>query len=104
MRSANKPTDSAYRTTRTVDDRKIATYAILTTDADELSAPIHSRMPLVVDPLAYDAWLWPESKPQDYRAVTEHPYSDGGLEVFPVSKAVNSPKNDSPELVTRIAL
>jgi putative SOS response-associated peptidase YedK len=44
-------------TNRKVDDEWISTYAILTTDANELSAPIHNRMPLVVDPLAHDAWL-----------------------------------------------
>jgi putative SOS response-associated peptidase YedK len=91
-------------TTHTVEDQKISTYAILTTDADELSAPIHNRMPLIVDPLLYDAWLWPDSDPQNYGAVIENPHADGGFEVFPVSKAVNSPKNNSPELVNRIAL
>lgn len=85
-------------TTRFVDDQKISTYAILTTDADKLSAPIHDRMPLVVNPLLYDAWLWPDSEPQDYGAVIENPHADGGFEVFPVSKGGNSPKNNSPEL------
>ena len=90
-------------TTRTVDGQKIATYAILTTAANDLSAPIHDRMPLIVDPLAYDAWLRPDSEPQDYEAVLEHP-DDGPLEVYPVSKAVNSQKNDSPECMRRIDL
>jgi putative SOS response-associated peptidase YedK len=94
----------AIWTNRKVEDEWVSTYAILTMDANELSAPIHDRMPLVVDPLAYDAWLWPESEPRDYSAVIRHPYGDDGFEVFPVSKAVNSPKNNSPELVNRVAL
>lgn len=87
---------------RKVDDEWISTYAILTTDANDLSASIHNRMPLVVDPLAYDAWLWPGSEPQDYRAVIEDIPPSDDFEVFPVSKAVNSPKNDSAELVEPI--
>lgn len=90
-------------TNRTVGDQWVSSYAILTTNANELSAPIHNRMPLVVDPLAYNAWLWPGSDPQDYRAVIAEIPSSYDFEVFPVSKAVNSPANDSPELVKRIS-
>jgi putative SOS response-associated peptidase YedK len=89
-------------TNRKVEEEWISTYAIITTDANALSAAIHDRMPLVVDPLAYDAWLWPGSDPQDYRAVIEDIPPSDDFEVYPVSKAVNSPKKDSPELVKRI--
>ena len=61
-------------------------------------------MPLIVHPLAYDAWLRPGSDPKDYRATIESQRDDAEYEVFPVSKAVNSPKNDSPELVKRVSL
>jgi putative SOS response-associated peptidase YedK len=57
-----------------------------------------------VHPLAYDAWLSPDAEPQDYRAVIENPGDDAEYEVFPVSKSVNSRKNDSPELVSRVSL
>ncbi len=66
--------------------------------------PIHNRMPLLVDPLAYDAWLWSGSDPQGYRAVIEDIPPSDDFEVYPVSTAVNSPRNDSPELVERIEL
>lgn len=88
-------------TTRKVDDETVSTYAILTTAADELAAPIHDRMPVIVHPLAYDAWLWPESEPQDYAAVLENP-DDSEFEAYPVSKLVNSPKNNAPELLEPI--
>jgi putative SOS response-associated peptidase YedK len=90
-------------TNRKIDDEWVSSYAIVTTDADELSAPVHDRMPLIVHPLAYDAWLSPDAEPQDYRAVIENPGDDAEYVVFPVSKAVNSPKNDSPELVNHVA-
>lgn len=61
-------------------------------------------MPLIVDPLTYNARLSPDADLKDCRVVIENPGDDAQYEVFPVSKAVNSPKNDSPELVNRVAL
>ena len=54
-----------------------------------LACPIHDRMPL-------------DSEPKDYQAVTENPFTDDAFEVYPVSKATNSPRNDSPGLAARI--
>jgi putative SOS response-associated peptidase YedK len=91
-------------TNRKVDDEWVSSYAIVTTDADELSAPIHDRMPLIVHPRRYDAWLSRDAEPQDYRSVIENPGDNAEYEVSPVSKSVNSPKNDSPELASRVSL
>src|SRR6185436_14809477 len=40
------------------------TCAIITTDANELGMPIHDRMPLILDPRDYEAWLDPKSDKQ----------------------------------------
>lgn len=44
-------------------DRKtgepLETYTILTTDANEVAAPIHERMPVIVPPRDYERWLAP---------------------------------------------
>ncbi len=90
-------------TERTVNDRPVSTFAVLTTAANELAATVHDRMPLILDPLAYDGWLSPASKTEDVAAVLHAPGNEG-LEAFPVSKAVNSPRNDAPELVRRIVV
>jgi putative SOS response-associated peptidase YedK len=91
-------------TNRKVEDEWMSTYAILTTDANELSAPIHDRTPLVMDPAHYDVWIARDAEQADISAIL-HRVPDGReFEVLPVSKAVNSPKNNSPELVNRVAL
>jgi putative SOS response-associated peptidase YedK len=82
----------------------MSTYAILTTDANELSAPIHDRMPLVMDPADYDAWIARDAEQADISAILHRVPEGGEFEVFPVSKAVNSPKSDSPDLVKPAAL
>ena len=37
----------------------LETYTILTTDANEITAPIHERMPVIVPPRDYERWLTP---------------------------------------------
>lgn len=75
--------------------------AILTTDASEVVAPIHDRMPLIVDRRDYGRWLAPE--PVQDEALAELVGATGAveLEAYEVSAAVNSPRNDGPELLER---
>ena len=41
------------------------TFAIITTDANELVAEIHDRMPLILAPTDYTRWLSDEPDPGD---------------------------------------
>lgn len=77
----------------------LQTYTIITTDANELMAPVHDRMPVILHPRDYDRWL--------DRAETERPPIDllrpfpaDEMENFEVSKDVGNVKNNSPELLT----
>jgi putative SOS response-associated peptidase YedK len=72
--------------------------AILTTAANGLMAPVHDRMPVIVDPDDYARWLDPGA---DVEKITDllKPASEPLLESFPVSRAVNSPANNGPDLI-----
>lgn len=37
----------------------LETFTILTTEPNELMAPVHNRMPVIVEPKDYDRWLDP---------------------------------------------
>lgn len=78
---------------------EVTTFTILTTDANPLLAKIHERMPVIVRPENYGAWLDPKvtdiTKLQDMTK----PYPERFMETYPVSQKVNSSKNDSPDLV-----
>src|SRR6187399_1605188 len=39
---------------------------VLTTEANELAAKVHDRMPVILDPVDYEAWLNPETKDVAY--------------------------------------
>lgn len=78
------------------DDR---TFAIVTTEADELVAPIHDRMPLILDPEAAAKWLAPgELSPDDAEALLASA-APPEMQAYPVKLAVGSPAVDDPSCI-----
>lgn len=75
---------------------------ILTTDSVGELQRIHDRMPLMMPREHWSAWLDPDHEVDP--ALLQPPSRDvvGALEIRPVSPLVNSVKNNSPELVTRV--
>lgn len=69
------------------------TFAVLTTEPNDLLADYHDRMPVLLDPDGARAWL----ESPDEELLT--PASPDDLRVYPVSSRVNSPANDDPGLV-----
>ena len=77
---------------------------IITTEANSLCAPIHDRMPVILDPCGYARWLGEEEEvsPQELKALLR-PFDPERMECFPVSAAVGSVKNNDRSLVERVA-
>jgi putative SOS response-associated peptidase YedK len=76
--------------------------AIITTTPNALMEKIHDRMPVILPAKAYDLWLDPaEQTPDALRALDKllKPYPAAQMTALPVSRAVNDPKNDSPECI-----
>lgn len=76
--------------------------AIIVTQANELVAPIHDRMPVILDPADYEPWMDPELQDPERLKALLRPYPAERMRAYPVSTRVNNPKNDQPELVARI--
>jgi putative SOS response-associated peptidase YedK len=80
------------------DGSEIESCTILTTDANELMAPVHNRMPVILAPDDYAAWLGTgvDDTPAAL-ATLQHlfrPYPSEGMKLYPVSTYVNNPRND----------
>ena len=73
---------------------------ILTTDSNEVTKPIHHRMPVIIDRENYAAWL--QSDDERERRALLKPYPSERMEFYPVTKAVNKPENDSPENIVPV--
>ena len=75
------------------------TFAVITTEANELVAEIHNRMPVIIAPENYDRWLSPiEPDPRDLLA----PYPSEPIVIWPISMRVNAPRNDSEDILERV--
>jgi putative SOS response-associated peptidase YedK len=82
-------------------DAWLWTTAIITTSAPDELGEIHDRMPMVIDRASWADWLDPgNADPDDVRALLA-PAAFGGLMSYPVSLAVNSVRNNGPELIER---
>ncbi len=82
---------------------EMETAAILTTNANRLLTPIHARMPVIVQPEAFDLWLNCADVDATTAAALIAPAPDNLLESYEVSTAVNRTANDNPKLVERLA-
>ena len=74
----------------------VTSCTIVTTAPNELMAELHDRMPVILDPVDYDAWLDP-TDPRGSELLRACPAE--WLEAVPVSARVNSPRNDDPGIV-----
>src|SRR5437867_4454934 len=76
------------------DGEVIGSCTILTTEPNELLAPIHNRMPVILDPKEYEQWLDPASQQGDRLKPLLLPYPHDQMTAYPVSLRVNNPRND----------
>ncbi len=80
----------------------VETFTLLTGAPYAAVAPVHGRSPLIVPPDLYAAWLDPDlTDARGVERLLREAQSRGGegLIARPVSTAVNSPRNDGPELI-----
>jgi putative SOS response-associated peptidase YedK len=72
---------------------------IITTAANELVAPIHSRMPVVLPPRSWEEWLDPDNRDVESALRLLVPAPSSNFEAYPVSTRVNGVANEGPELI-----
>jgi putative SOS response-associated peptidase YedK len=82
-----------------VDERPEPTCALLTVSPNELMAPIHNRMPVILDPDSAQRWLAPGPITADELASLCRPYPAGRMVAHRVSTLVNNVRNNAPECV-----
>lgn len=80
---------------------RLRTCSIVTTEANDVMAPIHHRMPVILEPETFETWL--QGVPDDADALMQLRPSER-LEVYPVSTLVNKPENDDARCIERVDL
>jgi putative SOS response-associated peptidase YedK len=84
-------------------DEPVETCALITTEANELTRQVHDRMPVILNPKT--AALWLDAGVEDAQALQQllRPYPAGGMAFHEVSRAVNNPRNNRPDLILPVA-
>lgn len=83
-------------------DGEVLTFAILTTAANDLVRPIHDRMPVIIEPKDYAAWLDPRLTDADLVRELAGAFPAEQMEAYPVGRAVGNPRSEGADLVRRI--
>ena len=73
------------------------TATIVTTEANETVADVHDRMPVILDQTDEQTWLTATDEARLQSVLDPYPAAD--LRAYPVSKRVNDPANDSPDVI-----
>jgi len=79
------------------EDKKLLSFTIVTTQANDLIRPVHGRMPAILSP--ENELIWLDSGITDPKQVLSllRSFPPNKMEGHPVSPLVNSAQNDSPE-------
>jgi len=75
-----------------------ATFNIITTKPNSLVEKIHNRMPVILKKEDYAKWLNPNIPPEEAHDLLK-PLNARALQAHEVSRKVNSPKNNTPDLI-----
>ena len=83
------------------DEQALESCTIVVTDANELVRAIHDRMPVILGREDYEGWLDPDNKDFKWLQAILKPANPERWTMHPVSRQLNSPRHDAPELLER---
>jgi putative SOS response-associated peptidase YedK len=82
-------------------DGPLESCTIITTDANELTRPIHTRMPVILPVESYAHWLDADNPDSNALLGMLKPAPSERMTAYPVSLRVNNVRNDAPALIER---
>lgn len=85
------------------DGSVLPSCTIITIRPNELLAPIHNRMPVILSPEDYQLWLSPEEHSPDQLGPLLKSFPADEMTAYPVSRLVNNPRYDSADCVIPVS-
>jgi len=80
----------------------VHSFTIITTTPNELMAEIHNRMPVILDTESEKLWLVSDDENQLLELLKPYPTKE--MNAFRISELVNSPRNNSKEIIQPVGL
>lgn len=84
------------------DGSEIRSCTIITTEPNKFVSRLHNRMPVILTEDGYQDWLAPDEVAPEKLQDLLRPYPGDDLQAYPVTRAVNDPGNDRPELIQQV--
>jgi len=88
-----------WETWRSPAGERVRSFAIVTTAANSLLAPVHDRMPVILAPENWPAWLGERAADPDELKSLLVPYPAEDMIIWPVDKRVGNVNNKAPSLI-----
>jgi putative SOS response-associated peptidase YedK len=92
-----------WETWRSPAGERIRSFTIVTTRPNELCVELHNRMPAVLKPEAWPAWLGEQPADVPHLKALLAPYPSDEMICWPVSARVGNVKNNDPSLIEPLA-
>ena len=86
-----------WETWKDAESRIINSFSIITTEANSLVADIHNRMPVILKTEDEKNWLNENDEVILNKLLV--PFNSNKMEAYPISKKINSPKNNDMEII-----
>ena len=86
---------------RPAEGEELDTFTLITTTANAAIRPLHDRMPVILAPADYAAWLSADTAPDQVQALIQ-PCPEGLLAAHPVSTAVGNVRKEGSELIRAV--
>ena len=84
------------------DGRPLYSCSVITTRPNDLMKDIHDRMPVILMPDDEKIWLDPTISDPSYLHQFLKPFDEQQMEAYEVSSLVNSPKNNTIDIIQKI--
>ena len=92
-----------WDTWKNEDGQEINTYSIMTTEPNKEMRAVHNRMPVILHQEDEASWIEPSNDDPERLGQLLLPFEDNGLEIYEVSRAVNSPSHNDSSLLKPVA-
>jgi len=83
---------------RNIDKQNVESCSVITTEPNDLMKKIHDRMPVILDPKDWEAWLDPALQDENFLKGFLKSYPTEKMQAWPVNKLVG----DSEECIEKI--
>lgn len=82
---------------------RVACFALLTTETNELMAPLCREMPVIVRPADWNLWLGTEAPQERGLRDLFLPYPGDLMTAWPISRRVRNARNDDPKILEAVS-